>query len=99
MSARSQGSVSSMHLMHPMHPAAGQSRSRRPSTSSSTNGPPEAFRIEDTYYDTTPLPGPGPTRVPSIGICRVNQVTDIGELQLTRPQRHFRRRAQEPAGS
>ncbi|KAK0715165.1 hypothetical protein B0H67DRAFT_235794 [Lasiosphaeris hirsuta] len=60
-------SIRSISSMHPMHPPAGQSRSRRPSSSNSMNSSPEAFRIEDTYYDTTPLPGPVSTRVPSIG--------------------------------
>lgn len=40
----------------PAPPLPQQSRSRRGSMSSNYDGPPVAFQINDTYYDTTPLP-------------------------------------------
>ncbi|KAK4456744.1 hypothetical protein QBC42DRAFT_321541 [Cladorrhinum samala] len=40
----------------PAPPLPQQSRSRRGSVSTNYDGPPAAFQINDTYYDTTPLP-------------------------------------------
>ncbi|KAK5658277.1 hypothetical protein OQA88_2252 [Cercophora sp. LCS_1] len=44
------------------HPASGQGRGRRSTVNMPPDLPPQAFQINDTYYDTTPLP----KRPPSI---------------------------------
>ncbi|KAK0641673.1 hypothetical protein B0T16DRAFT_393919 [Cercophora newfieldiana] len=49
--------ASSVRSTTSAHHPSGQSRSRRPSTHSAPpDMPPVAFQINDTYYDTTPLP-------------------------------------------
>ncbi|KAK4222240.1 hypothetical protein QBC38DRAFT_490375 [Podospora fimiseda] len=63
-SYRSQQDPPGSHLAHgpPLAvPQHGRASSRRGSTSSNQDGPPVAFQINNTYYDTTPLPAMPPT--------------------------------------